>query len=770
MSSLLRFLSRRLVWLAVFVSLGIGGLFARAIWTMHADALAYAEQNNANLARALEIGLVRGLDTLAEAMQNVVFELGRSKVMALPPDMRQRVLFASVARAQNIDDVLVTDERGHVVLDARGVVPRQIDLADREYFQVLRSGQQRGLYVGRPIVARTTQEWSLPLAHAYYNSDGSFAGVVVDVIPLRYFQSIFSEVQLGPDSGINLITLDGTFLARFPYDGTGVGKSVAASADLRFVQSHRSGTLLTRSTLDGVRRLYSFRRVGAYPLVVGVAQSYDTIMLPWRHNAWLLGAFAALLMAGSIGLAWLFTRQLSERERIAAQLHEAEHRLRTILDNVPSLIGYWGADLRNRFINHVCEDWFGLAPAQVAGMHLYDLIGRKMVAQYQSYIDQALQGHRQVFDFSMVDARDGERHYLAACIPDMDDGDDGGVRGLFMQVTDITERKRMEDELFEEKERMRLTLQAIADAVVCTDAQGRVTYVNPAAERLTGWQAFDAAHHDVDEVIGLRAADGAMPQSSPLHQALAQKRPIPTTRGVVLQRGTGQRFEVEASANLITDRKGRVTGAVAVLRDVGAALALAERMAHLAQYDALTDLPNRLLLRDRAQQAFAQARRDGNLVAVLYLDLDGFKQVNDQLGHDVGDQLLVQFAQRLQSAVRATDTVCRLGGDEFVLLLPGLANGQQIEPLARKILDACKEPVQLAGQTLPLRVSGGLSLFPAHGQDLDTLARHADEALYAAKRSGRGRVCLYAGEGVEPALLVLAPAPRPASMGVVPQK
>ncbi|MDF1482664.1 diguanylate cyclase domain-containing protein [Extensimonas sp. H3M7-6] len=767
MSSLLHFLSRRLVWLAVLVSLGIGGLFARAIWTMHADALAYAERTNANLARALEIGLVRGLDTMDEAMQNLVFDLGRSNVMALPPDMRQRVLFGSVLHAQNIEDVLVTDERGHVVLDARGVVPRQIELADREYFQALRTGLYRGLYVGRPVVARTTQEWSLPLVRAYYNPDGSFAGVVVGVIPLRYFQSIFREVDVGSDSGINLITLDGTFLARFPYDGTGVGANLAGSESVRYAQSRRSGTLLTRATLDGVRRLYSFRRVGAYPLVVGVAQSYDTILQPWRRNAWMLGAFAVLLMGASIGLAWLFTRQLSARERIAAQLREVEHNLRTILDNVPSLVGYWDADLRNRFINHVSEDWFGVAPAQVAGMHLNDLLGRRTMAQVQPYIDQALQGHKQVFDFSMVDARDGERHYLVAYTPDMEDG---RLRGFFVQMTDITERKRMEDELFEEKERMRLTLQAIADAVVCTDAQGRVTYVNPAAEHLTGWQAFDAAHHDVDEVIGLRAADGATPQSSPLHQALAQKRPITTTRGVVLQRGTGQRFEVEESASLITDRKGRVTGAVAVLRDVGAALALAERMAHLAQYDALTDLPNRLLLRDRAQQALAQARRDGSLVAVLYMDLDGFKQVNDQLGHDVGDELLVQFARRLKSAVRATDTVCRLGGDEFLLLLPGLARAEQLEPLVRKILDACKEPVPLAGQTLPLRVSGGLSLYPEHGQDLDVLARHADEALYAAKHSGRERVCLYAGEGVEPTLLLHVPAPRPATMAVAPLK
>lgn len=149
---------------------------------------------------------------------------------------------------------------------------------------------------------------------------------------------------------------------------------------------------------------------------------------------------------------------------------------------------------------------------------------------------------------------------------------------------------------------------------------------------------------------------------------------------------------MQETASPITDRHGAVTGAVAVLRDVTEAVAMQARMAHLAQYDALTDLPNRLLLQDRAQLAIAHARRDGRSLAVMYIDLDGFKGVNDRLGHDMGDRLLVQFAQRLKGAVRESDTVCRQGGDEFVVLLPGLEDVEGACSVARKILATASTP------------------------------------------------------------------------------
>jgi diguanylate cyclase (GGDEF)-like protein/PAS domain S-box-containing protein len=328
------------------------------------------------------------------------------------------------------------------------------------------------------------------------------------------------------------------------------------------------------------------------------------------------------------------------------------------------------------------------------------------------------------------------------------------VLGLFIQLTDITDRKHMEDQLFEEKELMRLTLQSIGDAVVCCNAAGHVTYLNPVAQRLTGWQGFDAAGRDVDEVIRLLPTDAGGDLGSPLRTAMQNDRPMAATRGVVEHRLTHQRFDVELSASPIADRHGHVTGAVAVLRDVTQAVAMAARMAHLAHYDALTDLPNRVLLQDRAQQAFAQAQRDGKHVAVMYLDLDGFKQVNDAMGHDVGDQLLVQWAKRLQAAVRQTDTVCRQGGDEFVLLLPGINTAEQATVVARKIMQQCEAPFVLQGVEVPMGLSGGISLYPEHGQDLDELTRHADAAMYAAKQAGRNQVRFYEGAGQPPRWVV----------------
>ena len=303
---------------------------------------------------------------------------------------------------------------------------------------------------------------------------------------------------------------------------------------------------------------------------------------------------------------------------------------------------------------------------------------------------------------------------------------------------------------------MRLTLQAIGVAVVCWDAKGIVTYLNPVAERLTGWQAFDAAGRRIDEVVVLRSPDNDSVLASSLLVAIKTGKVSGSVRGVLVHRTSGQRFQVDKTSSPITDRHGAVTGAVAVLRDVTESVVMAERMAHLAQYDALTDLPNRVLLQDRAQLAISQARRDGKCLAVMYLDLDGFKDVNDTLGHDVGDLLLVQFAQRLKAAVRASDTVCRQGGDEFVVLLPGLDGAEAACHVARKILASCDTPFALAGRFLQVGLSGGIALFPQHGDTFDALSRHADSAMYAAKRGGRMRFMLYRGPDAEPEVVLAA--------------
>ncbi|BEP92879.1 hypothetical protein GmRootA79_12630 [Acidovorax sp. A79] len=751
MPFLRQFFSHRLIWLALLVSLGIGALFARTIWTIRADEWNYAAQTNANLARTLEQGLSWALDTFDKSLEGVAREVGRPEVWALPPDLRARVVFDNSLRARGAGDVLVLDTLGNVVLDSGPLPPRRVNFADRDYFTAFQSGGHQGLFVGKPVPSRVTGLNILPVSRAYYRPDGSFAGVVVGAISLSYFNELFGSLDMGPHSGVNLFRSDGVVITRFPYGDADVGRSLAGTPNMIRFQKEGTGTFIGTSTIDGMERLYSFRPVGRYPLILNVAQSTDTVLAKWYRSAWVLGGFALLLMVSCVGLATLFVRELTLRQQVSARLREAERNTRTILDNMPSMIGYWDAGLRNRFANQVYFEWFGVRPERMPGMHLSDLLGPELFAQNKPFLDRALLGEPQLFERTFADVHGVARHTMASYLPDTEGGK---VRGIFVQVTDISERKRMEDELFDEKERVRLTLQSIGDAVVCADAHGAVTYLNPVAERLTGWQAFDAAGHNVDEVVNLRSPDNDAVLASPLRQAMEQGLAVEAVRGVVLHRTSGQRFQVEETSSPITDRHGAVTGAVAVLRDVTESVVMAERMAHLAQYDALTDLPNRVLLQDRAQLAISQARRDGKCLAVMYLDLDGFKDVNDTLGHDVGDLLLVQFAQRLKAAVRASDTVCRQGGDEFVVLLPGLDGAEPACSVACKILASCDLPFELAGRVLQIGLSGGIALYPQHGDTFDALSRHADSAMYAAKRGGRMRFMLYRGPDETPEVVL----------------
>ena len=750
-----QFFSHRLIWLALLVALGIGTLFARTIWTMRNDEWSYAEKTNANLVSTLEQGLAWSLDSYDKSLEGVVREVSRPEVWALPPELRSRVVFDSLLRARGTGDVLVLDAQGRVVMMSGSLAPRRVNLADRDYFLAFREHGKQGPFFGKPVLSRVTGLYILPISRAYFQPDGSFAGVVVGGIHLSFFNELFGSLDLGSNSGVNLFRQDGVVISRFPYGDADVGKTIAGTSNFLRFQAERSGSFVGKAALDGVERLYTFRTVGNYPLIVNVAQATETIAAKWTRNAQVLGSFAALLMAGCLILAVLFVRELRLRQQVAVRLAEAEHDLRTTLDNAPSMIAYWDAGMRNRFANRATLEEFGTYPTPVRGRHISELLSEARYAASKPYYDLALSGAPQRFERTDEGPDGLPRHSIVSYLPDTDAR--GVVTGLFVQVTDITERKRMENELFDEKERVRLTLQSIGDAVVCSDAKGMVTYLNPVAERLTGWQAFDAAVHNVDEVVSLRSPDNDEPLPSTLRSAMQQGAPTEPVRGVLVHHTTGQRFQVEQTASPITDRHGAVTGAVAVLRDVTDAVAMAERMAHLAQYDPLTDLPNRVLLQDRAQLAMAQARRQGKSLAVMYLDLDGFKAVNDRLGHDAGDILLVQFAQRLQAAVRASDTVCRQGGDEFVVLLPGLDGVEPACLVARKILAACDAAFELAGNPVRVGVSGGIALFPQHGSTFDELSRHADGAMYAAKRGGRMRCMLYRGPDAEPEAVLPVP-------------
>ncbi|PYU30083.1 MAG: two-component system response regulator [Acidobacteria bacterium] len=308
---------------------------------------------------------------------------------------------------------------------------------------------------------------------------------------------------------------------------------------------------------------------------------------------------------------------------------------------------------------------------------------------------------------------------------------------LSRALRNMIERKAVEEALFIEKERAQVTLNSIGDAVLSTDISGNVTYLNHAAESLTGWSREEALRRPVAEVFQIIDGATRQPARNPMELAVQQNKTVGLTANCILIRPDGLECAIEDSAAPIHDRRGQVTGAVIVFHDVTAARAMSFRMSHLAQHDSLTDLPNRLLLNDRLTRAIASARRNGNRLAVLFVDLDRFKDINDSLGHAIGDKLLQSVAERLVARVRNSDTVSRPGGDEFVVLLSELEHPEDAAVCAKKMLTALTAPHRIAQHDVHVTVSIGVSTYPEDGQDAETLVKSADTAMYQAKENGR---------------------------------
>jgi diguanylate cyclase (GGDEF)-like protein/PAS domain S-box-containing protein len=308
------------------------------------------------------------------------------------------------------------------------------------------------------------------------------------------------------------------------------------------------------------------------------------------------------------------------------------------------------------------------------------------------------------------------------------------------------ERKTVEDALYAEKERALVTLNSIGDAVLCTDISGNITYLNLVGENMTGWGREEATGKPLAEVF--RIVDGVTRQTArdPMKMAVEQNRTVGLTADCVLIRRDGQESGIEDSAAPIHDRGGRVIGAVIVFHDVTGARAMSHQMTHSAQHDVLTNLPNRMLVNDRITQAISTARRQHGFLAVIFLDLDGFKHINDSLGHAVGDELLTSISKRLSAAVRRSDTVSRQGGDEFVILLSEIAAPEAAAASAKKILVSLSAPHAIDGQDLHINGSIGISIYPADGEDAETLIKNADTAMYHAKEQGRNNFQFFKAE------------------------
>ncbi|MBL8483068.1 MAG: EAL domain-containing protein [Rhodocyclaceae bacterium] len=303
-------------------------------------------------------------------------------------------------------------------------------------------------------------------------------------------------------------------------------------------------------------------------------------------------------------------------------------------------------------------------------------------------------------------------------------------------LQDVTERRRLDDQL----RQAGVVFNTTAEAIFVTDAARRIVSVNPAFTAITGFSTSDAVGADVETLIHARR------HSDPFYPRLAKTEDGKWQGETYCRKKDGTVFPAWESLAVVRDADAQVSHYVCAFSDISAMRQAEDRLNHLAHHDQLTGLANRLLFADRMDHAIEQAQRKSTRCALLFLDLDDFKIVNDTLGHDAGDLLLKTIAARIKGAARASDTPARLGGDEFVVILDDVTHPEDAAILARKLLETVAEPVDLGSETVTVSTSMGIAIYPDDGGDRHELLKAADTAMYSAKQQGRNRYCFHTGE------------------------
>ena len=338
---------------------------------------------------------------------------------------------------------------------------------------------------------------------------------------------------------------------------------------------------------------------------------------------------------------------------------------------------------------------------------------------------------------------DGSSHVLRGSGRVLRDGAGRPLR-LSGVCWDVSEARRLQQQLQEQHELLEVTLQSIADAVLTTDAQGRVTWLNPVAQRLTGWAAAQARGQPASRVFVAQSEDNRKPLPDPVQRCLKSGRPTRLPAGAMLLSRDGELRAVDDSVAPIRDAEGRVLGAVLVFRDVTQQRRQFDEIRWRASHDSLTGLVNRAEFGQRLARTFERARREGSQHALLAFDLDRFKLVNDHCGHAAGDEVLREVARRLEAGVRGRDTVARLGGDEFAAILENCSLDEAMH-VAQKLCDGLDQYRYVQGeQRFRIGTSIGVAPLDSRWPDADAALREADACCMIAKEQGRNRVQVWA--------------------------
>ncbi len=440
---------------------------------------------------------------------------------------------------------------------------------------------------------------------------------------------------------------------------------------------------------------------------------------------------------GEVTACTIVTSDISERVKYIENLR----RYQQIVSTSRDIVAFFDTDHRYLAVNAEYASYFNLSEQDIVGRHASDIIGRERYNEYLTYQDQVFMEKTPLNQRLWVDypAR-GRRFMDISVFPYVDD--EGAVIGLVVRGQDLTERN-------EQEERLRLAakvLESTSEGIVITDCQGQIMAVNPAFTRITGYRE--------DEVAGKnpRILKSGRHDDSFYREMWLSLQESGQWRGEIWNRRKDGEVYPELLTITTMTSDAETTHYVAVFSDISAIKKTSEKLEHLAHHNALTGLPNRRLLQARLEHSLQNARREGTRGAVIYIDLDNFKKINDSLGHSAGDEVLKTVAERLMKNARQVDTVAHLSGDEFVIVLHKTKTIDDAITRAEQIIAGLQQPFQVENYELFISGSLGIAEYDATTQDIETLLKNADAAMYKAKESGKNRYHVYSPELTEQAV------------------
>jgi diguanylate cyclase (GGDEF)-like protein/PAS domain S-box-containing protein len=426
------------------------------------------------------------------------------------------------------------------------------------------------------------------------------------------------------------------------------------------------------------------------------------------------------------------SRDVTQRKQLEMLLQQSEERYRTILEEMQD--SYFEVDLAGNFTyvnNAVCTNMLHSAEEITGSNYTTHVPPEDARALFKAFSEVFRTGVPKSFFEHGLMRKDGCILFASTSIALRRDGS-GKPIGFRSVSRDVSERKKLEEELRRSEERFRTILENMQDSYFEVDLKGNFTFINLSASSRMGYSR--------DELLGKNfrmttPGDDVANQLAAFNEVF--KTGIPNPCFLHKHRcKDGSIISVESSIGLLHDERGNIIGFNSVSRDVTQRLEFEQRLADMATHDFLTGLPNRVLLHDRLHVSLAQAKRNKNMLAILTLDLNKFKAVNDTFGHHVGDELLKAVGQRLTGLIRSGDTIARMGGDEFMLLLPELHRREDVATITSKLVDAFKSSFIIEGHRLNISCSIGIAVFPDNGSDVDSLMKKSDSAMYDIKKHG----------------------------------